>query len=1262
MSSSKSCLARSETAPQLETWDKNHASNSHSSGNGSEKADDAQEPSILSLNGSDRVFPIRSAVCVDPTATHVEPKSLNGSMPDRGADIDIGTAEALLESASATTGIDPSDQTPPRDRSSCLEPQDLSNKPHHYITARHEHVVTRDGHSVPVGQDRQILQRCEDEPIRIPGAVQSFGVIVALREESPGQLVVRVVSENSEQLLGYPPQRLFALHSFSDILREEYIATFTEHLDYVRDDGHDVDADGPEVFLLPILLPSGDARRFWCAAHVSQENKDIIICEFELEEDHLNPLNVEDQLLGSTTPGTTPTSEAPTSFLGIKPTPAQFAASTVSSSQSFRALRHARRRKGEAAAMQIFDTISPIQDQLSQADDTETLLEITAGLIKELVGFHRVLVYQFDNNWNGQVVAELVDPQVTVDLYKGLHFPASDIPAQARELYRVNRVRLLYDRDHSTSRLVCRALEDLETPLDLTHSYLRAMSPIHTRYLANMGVRSSMSISINAFGNLWGLISCHSYGSAGMRVSFPIRKLCRIVGDTVARNIERIERAAKLQIHQFANAVPKETNTANYIVASSEDLLRFLDADSGILLIGKEAKILRGSSSAEDPFSQEMLALLEYLRARQVTSLLVSRDFAKDFPDFQFTPGIRNISGVLCVPLSTSADHFMVFFRRGQLTTITWAGNPHEAAKRKQLATGGHLTPRQSFKKWSETILSQSREWSASNIATATLLGTVYSKFIQVWQQKEVMKQNSRLTRLLVANSAHEVRTPLNAIINYLELALESTLDSETREGLLKSHSASKSLIYIINDLLDLTTAADLETSQKLVKEESFDLSSTLRDATNELSWEAKRKDVSFSTSIHPELPVAAMGDQRRVRQVFLNLISNAIQNTEQGYIKVAIYPSSTQNTLAEHVAVEMTVTDTGLGISKAKRDKLFQELEQVTVNDDYSADEAEGEIAQTLKQEKDVLGLGLALTARIVQNMHGQLSIKSEAGKGSQFKILLQFRCPGESSASDPLQNLLNQDGMVSESSKTPDAKSYTLLGGPHQNNGAVSPINLKTNDSSPPNRASTSFQKEGHSQDSSNSPAIVSDDMGIQISHRSTGPESTEGKSESLQMDALTFERLSTSEDMGEAIPATTRPLIPPTSGPTDSARSTTSGRSSDPDVKLSSRSQSAQSGSSIPHIFSETTGTSDHSSRVISPATEPSNASLGGKLHVLVAEDDPINSQVVLKRLEKLGHTVLLTSNGEACFNAFSSNRHAYDVILMDIQVSPPNACFV
>src|SRR4051812_45028530 len=144
--------------------------------------------------------------------------------------------------------------------------------------------------------------------------------------------------------------------------------------------------------------------------------------------------------------------------------------------------------------------------------------------------------------------------------------------------------------------------------------------------------------------------------------------------------------------------------------------------------------------------------------------------------------------------------------------------------------------------------------------------------------------QSSQLTRLLLANSAHEVRTPLNAIINYLEIALEGSLDQETRENLVKSHSASKSLIYVINDLLDLTKA---EEGQELVKDEIFDFPACVREATEPFKSDAKRKDISFEVIEHPGLPQYVFGDQRRVRQAVANVTANAVQHTAQGFVRI---------------------------------------------------------------------------------------------------------------------------------------------------------------------------------------------------------------------------------------------------------------------------------------------------------------------------------------------------------------------------------------
>lgn len=652
----------------------------------------------------------------------VAPLNLDISASDRDTDDD----------ASVPPGpCDPS-PGPPTQSSASLDSdqRSLSDLPH--VTTRFTHIQTEDGHAVITGRDG-VLQQCEDEPIHTPGAVQGFGVLLALREEQDGSFAVRYASENSTKMLGYSPQELFKLASFMDILTEEQQDNLLDHIDFIRDEDADPAINGPEVLSLSIRPPAKRRSiKLWCAIHINAAHPDLVICEFELDDDSMHPLRPADEL----------TPDAPHDTLHSNPTLEEIEESTEILSKPLRILRSARKRRGEQGAMQVFDIMSQVQEQLASASNLDTFLKILVGIVKELTGFHRVMIYQFDGSFNGKVVTELVDTSQTLDLYKGLHFPASDIPRQARELYKINKVRLLYDRDLETARIVCRTQEDLDVPLDMTHAYLRAMSPIHIKYLANMAVRSSMSISVNAFNELWGLIACHSYGPHGMRVSFPIRKMCRLVGDTASRNIERLSYASRLQARKLINTAPTDKNPSGYIIASSDDLLKLFDADFGMLSIKGETKIM-GSIK----HSQEALAMLEYLRMRRLTSVLTSQDIRDDFPDLRYPPGFQVIAGLLYVPLSVGGVDFIVFFRKGQVKEVKWAGNPYEKTIRH--GTSGYLEPRTSFKTWRETIVGKCREWNEEQVETAAVLCLVYGR-----HPPGCLKNSLVLTRRPQANSS----------------------------------------------------------------------------------------------------------------------------------------------------------------------------------------------------------------------------------------------------------------------------------------------------------------------------------------------------------------------------------------------------------------------------------------------------------------------------------------------------------------------------
>ncbi|KAI0011451.1 hsp90-like protein [Xylariaceae sp. FL0662B] len=1123
-----------------------------------------------------------------------------------------------------------------------------------HIMIRFRHVVTNEGHAVITGRDGT-LERCEDEPIHAPGAVQSFGLLVALREETDGRFSVRYVSENSTQIIGFSPQELFKLKSFTEIFTEEQADNLLDHIDFIRDEESDPAANGPDVFSISIRPPRRRPLKLWCAMHINDNHPDLVICEFELEDDQEHPLRPPGELVP----------DEPEDTLYQNPTMEEFYESTEISSRPLRVLRSARRIRGSAGAMQVFDIMSQVQEQLASAPNLEKFLKILVGIVKELTGFHRVMIYQFDAAFNGKVVTELVDPAKTRDLYHGLHFPASDIPKQARDLYKLNKVRLLYDRDLESARLVCRSTEDLGKPLDLSHAYLRAMSPIHLKYLANMAVRSSMSISINAFNELWGLVACHSYGARGMRVPFPIRKMCRLVGDTASRNIERLSYASRLQARKLINTMPTDKNPSGYIIASSDDLLKLFDADFGMLSIRGETKILGKIEQ-----SQEALAMLEYLRLRSFTSVLTTQDLREDFPDLRYPPGFEVIAGLLYVPLSVGGNDFIVFFRKGQVRDVKWAGNPYEKVIRE--GTSNYLEPRSSFKVWHETVIGKCREWTEEQAETAAVLCLVYGKFIEVWRQKEAALQNSRLTRLLLANSAHEVRTPLNAIINYLEIALEGSLDQETRENLARSHSASKSLIYVINDLLDLTKT---EKGLELIKDEIMDLPACIREATEPFKIDAKRKSLGYEIIEHPGLPQSVHGDYRRVRQAIANLTANAMQHTTDGSVKVEAYVTEV---LDSRIRVEIVIHDTGRGMSNEKLDNLFQDLEQVSA---YIDDPSSAEEEDEKPRESRVLGLGLAVVARIVRNMDGQLRLKSEEGKGSRFVIQLPFELcsvdsPEKVGASDEAANSTTNLSIASVTKTLPPPVGEVMLVDRGSSTSVNVPIRMIAEGRSFEETNSISSLKSGASN-SVGSTKSDADRLIDAIQMPLSLGEADEEASSIQRRNSKGHQHRSSISTTSLPGPNTTHPqnstLIGGLERPPTFQRSTTSPSNASPDTRPGTHhvtdSKTPITGIKIPddYVDQPRVPRTGQESKVLFEVPEKSRSDGGkssnpnlstdkhtGNLHVLIAEDDPINMKILQKRLEKTGHEVYHAVNGEDCATVYKEKPSTFDVVLMDMQM--------
>ncbi|KAI0056404.1 hypothetical protein BV25DRAFT_1814088 [Artomyces pyxidatus] len=1093
-----------------------------------------------------------------------------------------------------------------------------------FVTFRFEHKEDSDGHHVMVGREGKLL-RCEDEPIRSPGAVQGFGVLIAVHEDVENdRLVVRQVSENSTELLGLSPRYLFSLSCFTDVLPDSQVDVLWDNIQYLTDPDQNAasEDDNPHVFMLNGWGMPGSAlpdqmeldqhrRRFWscwCAAHrpkqaeapqASRAAQDLIVLEFEFERDVFNPLYPSGLTPGgadaspegsdatlqsisrsqpstiSPSPNKTPLStlaglegaddwmpsaeeilESTTNH--AKPLPAlerirkMSGASPTPGTGSGRSRRRGRRGEGSGVGMMdVFAVMAQINEQLAAAADLEMFLKVVVGVLKDLTQFHRVLVYQFDESWNGQTVAELVDWSQTHDLYNGLHFPASDIPAQARQLYAINKMRLLYDREQVTARLVVKSQEDLAVPLNMTHCYLRAMSPIHLKYLANMGVRSSMSVSIIAFGQLWGLVACHSYGSSGIRVSFPVRQMLRLLSDSISRNIERLSYAQRLHTRKLFNTITTDQHPTGYIVSNADDLLGLFDADFGVLVIGEGAKIL-----GPNQHGQEVLVMAEYLRLKQFNMIQVSQAVTKDFPDLQLSTGLEIIAGLLYVPLSTGGKDFIAFLRKGQPRSVHWAGKPYKEADDGSKST---LEPRRSFKVWSETVAGMCRAWTDEHLETAGVLALVYGKFIEVWRQKESALQTTKLTNILLSNAGHEVRTPLNHIINCLELALNGALDLETRENLNQSHAASKSLLFTINDLLDLTR---LETGHETSFSEPFDLPLVIEEATNLYKNEAIRRDLGFRLDLSNS-PRMVVGDPNKIRTVVANLTANALKYTQKGTVTITCRafeePQGLRN--PKQVAVEIIVGDTGCGIPAGKLESIFREFEQV-------------ESAQPKTATTPGVGLGLAVVARIVEQLGGQLRVDSKVDQGSRFSFLIPF-------------------ALWSENDRTLFSPSPSSSG-----DRAI--------------RTRTSSYGSGSSREVDSLVDALSNTLGTPgpaLDHMSSSPKSTPGVI-TVQGASAPLRPVKMDEfDMDSRVHRSSAGISPPT----------------------------------LERSVTEVPRNMKFSADVVNR----------GKLRVLIVEDNAINRTILAKRLSLDGHTVVNTTNGQEGVDKIISDQ-AFDCILMDIQM--------
>ncbi len=447
------------------------------------------------------------------------------------------------------------------------------------------------------------------------------------------------------------------------------------------------------------------------------------------------------------------------------------------------------------------DPTGTIRQMMNRLDQAETLLAFFregARQVRALTGFDRVMVYRFDDTGSGEVVAEAA--RSGIGSFLGLHYPATDIPQQARTLYVRNIFRIIADVAATPVPIVPQ-INAHGAPLDLSLSVLRAVSPIHIEYLTNMGVGASLSLSIVIDGKLWGLFACHHYGAR--LPGLERRSVCELFGQMFAMKLESRERQAAADYLRTARdtadrlltAVAGDASLLDDPVWLGETLSRVIQADGiGVWIDGRIA--LSGMTPNEAQFR----ALVRTLNTAAAGKVFSTDCISAIEPGGQAYSEVA--AGMLALPISRTPRDYVVLFRQEIVRTVRWAGDPRKPVE--YGPNGPRLTPRKSFEAWSELVRGKSRAFSAAETRVAeTLRATLIEIVLRMSDQAHAERQLATERQdLLIAELNHRVRNILSLIRGLVRQSTASSgsLDDYIRDIDGRIHALARAHNQITRD------------------------------------------------------------------------------------------------------------------------------------------------------------------------------------------------------------------------------------------------------------------------------------------------------------------------------------------------------------------------------------------------------------------------------------------------------------------------------
>ncbi len=647
-------------------------------------------------------------------------------------------------------------------------------------------------------------------------------------------------------------------------------------------------------------------------------------------------------------------------------------------------LEHASVQEDAAALKSVRQLREAIADLRGTRSELEALARAAARGVRLLTGYERVLIYRFDAAWNGQAITEdkAADWEQSLE---GLHFPASDIPAQARELYRRSPMRWIPDRDAVPVPFDIDPAWDppwdpasngLSPPgaIDLSFALLRSMSPVHLQFHRNMGVNGSMSLSILLDDRLWGLMVCHHRGpyhpSPGQRTAaaaltdaFALRIASAERTDTEQARREGLARLSALLAHMAgAEMVTAALTTGSVTVGS-------LFASTGAAVAYDGVLSLVGHAPPE----ADVRDLAAWLRTQDGPGTSFQTDnLAGAYPRWKH----RAIaSGLLAVFLSADRSDMLLWFRPEEPQLVNWGGSPHKDA-----ADGSSPLPRLSFERWVETRHGFAKPWAEWELEMAETLRHGITEVMvrglrRIAELHDKLRQSQKMEAVgqLTGGIAHDFNNLLAGILGSLELTqarLAQGRFGEVDRYIGTAKASANRAASLVHRLLAFSRRQTLNPKIVDVNRLTASMEELIRR--------------TVGPSIHVETVISGglwttLCDGNQLENALLNLAINARDAMPEGgrltieaaNVRLDDAYANRHHDMEAGQYVAVSVTDTGSGMAPDVVARVFEPF-------------------FTTKPIGQGTGLGLSMVYGFAKQSNGHARIYSELGRGTTVRLYL--------------------------------------------------------------------------------------------------------------------------------------------------------------------------------------------------------------------------------------------------------------------------------